>query len=75
MARHVTKTCIALFSHLHNIRQIRKFLSHEATKTLIHAFVTSKVDYCNSLLYCLPAYQIAKLQTVQNAAARLIFRV
>ena len=61
MAMHVTKTCSAAFFHLHNIRQIRKFLSHEATETLIHALVTSKVDYCNSLLYSLPAYQIANL--------------
>lgn len=74
MAIPVTLTCSAAFSHLHNIRQIRRFLSHEATETLIHAFVTSKVDYCNSLLYDLPAYQIAKLQKVQNAAARLIFK-
>ena len=72
MAMHVTKTFSAAFFHLHNIRQIRKFLSHEATETLIHAFVTSKVDYCNSLLYGLPAYQIAKLQRVQNAPAHLI---
>ena len=49
-------------------------LSHGATETLSHAFVTSKVDYCNSLLYGLPADQIAKLQRVQNAAARLIFK-
>ena len=62
MATHVNKTCSAAFFHLHNIRQIRKFLSQEATETLIYAFVTSKVDYCNSLLYGLPAYQIAKLQ-------------
>ena len=62
MATHVTKTCSVAFFHLHNIRQIRKFLSHEATEILIHAFITSKVDYCNSLLYGLPAYQIAKLQ-------------
>ena len=74
MAMHVTKTCSAAFFHIHNIRQIGKFLSHEATETFIHAFVTSKVDYCNNLLYGLPAYHIAKLQRVQNAAARLIFK-
>ena len=66
MAMHVTKTCSAAFFHIQNIRQIRKFLSHKATETLIHAFLTSKVDYCNSLLWGYPAYQIAKLQRVKS---------
>ena len=38
----------------------------------MHAFISSKLDYCNSLLYNLPKYAIKKLQYVQNAAARLI---
>ena len=42
--------------------------------TLIPAFVSSRVDYCNGLLYGLPAYQLDKPQRVQNAAARLIFQ-
>ena len=74
MESHVTKMCGAAFFHLHNIRRIRKHLSQDATETLVHAFVTSRVDYCNSLLYGLPACQLAKVQRVQNAAARLIFR-
>ena len=57
----------------YNIGRIRKSLSRRSTETLIHAFVSSCVDYCNSLLYGLPAYQLNKLQRVQNAAARLIF--
>ena len=47
--------------------------SRESTEKLIHAFVSSRIDYCNSLLFGLPAYQIHKIQRVQNAAARLIY--
>ena len=37
----------------------------------IHAFVSSKLDYCNSNLYGLPDKEISKIQRVQNSAARL----
>ena len=69
----VNNTCSNAFYYLYNIRRIRKYLSRRSTETLIHAFVSSRVDYCNSLLYGLPAYQLNKLQRVQSAAARLIF--
>ena len=74
MNAHVTKTCKAGFFYLHNICRIRKFLTQEITEKLIHAFVTSRLDYCNSLLYGLPSNLLPKLQRVQNAAARLIHR-
>ena len=44
----------------------------DAAKIIIHAFVVSKLDYCNSLLYGLPSHLIQKLQHVQNSAARLV---
>ena len=72
MSTHISKLCGAVFYHLHNISCIRKFLSLEFTKTLVQAFVTSCIDYCNSLLYGIPASQLNKVQRVLNAAARLV---
>jgi hypothetical protein len=65
---HVGKVCSKAFRGLYNIRQIRKFLSQGATKTLVHAFITSHLDYCNSLLFGIPQYQYQRLQRVLNAA-------
>ncbi len=72
---NVNRFCKAAFFHLFNIRRIRKFLTHETAQILINSFVTSRLDYCNSLYYGLPANQLNKLQRVQNAAARLICNV
>ena len=70
---HVTATCKSAFYHLRNIYKIRRFLTPETTESIIHAFVTSRIDYCNSLLYGLPKCVLKKLQYVQNSAARLIY--
>lgn len=72
LQEHINKTCRAAYYHMHNIRHIRKFLTKETTQTLVHAFVIGRIDYCNSLLYNLPAVHLAKLQRLQNSAARLI---
>ena len=56
-----------------NLRRIRRYLSQDCLVTLIHAFVTSRLDYCNSLMYGLTQCHISKLQRVQNAAARIAF--
>ncbi len=41
---------------------------------LVHAFLTSRLDYCNALLGGCPAYSINKLQVVQNSVARVLTR-
>ena len=51
------------------LSSIRDSLTDEATIQLVHAFVSSRIDYCNSLLYGIPEYAIKKLQRVQNLAA------
>ena len=75
MCDHITNVCKTAFYHLHNIRRIKKYLSRDSLLHLVHAFITSRLDYCNALLYGLPKEQIAKLQRVQNAAARVIMDV
>ena len=72
MKDQVASVCKASFFQLRNISAIRKYLSDEACAQLIHAFVTSRIDYCNSLLVNLPNSQYAKLQKVQNVAARIL---
>ena len=75
MTDHINKACNAAFYHLHNLRRIKKYLSRDSLITLVHAFITSRLDYCNGLLFGLPKVQIAKLRRVQNAPARLILGI
>jgi len=57
---------------LRQLRMVRSSLTLEAAKTLVHAFVSSRLDYCNSLLYGIGDGLLTKLQTVQKAAARVV---
>ena len=57
---------------IRNIARIRKYLSFEAARLYVQLLVTSKLDFCNSLLSGLPAASLKPLVKAQNAAARLI---
>jgi hypothetical protein len=72
MTAHINKLCQSASFALRAIGQIRKYLDRATAEKLVHAFVTSRLDYCNCLLYGLPDKLIAKLQRVQNSAARLV---
>jgi len=71
MKQHINNVCRQCYFQLRQLRVIRKTLPQSVVKTLLHAFVSSRLDYCNSLFYGLPNCDIKKLQSVQNAAARL----
>jgi len=60
------------FFYTRQVRLIKRSLTPEATKTLVHALVSSRLDYCNSVLTGLSGHLLRKLQVIQNAAARLI---
>ena len=63
--QHISKTCRCCFYHIRDLRRIRRFISLSVTKTIATALVTSRLDYCNSLLYNSTANNdIAKLQRV-----------
>ncbi len=53
---------------------LRNMLSVSDAEKLVHAFMTSRLDYCNALLGGCPASSINKLQIVQNAVARVLTR-
>lgn len=58
-------SCKKAFYHLKRISQIKKFLTDSALTQLIHAFVISQIDYCNSLLAGLPRTSLNHLHLVQ----------
>ena len=72
---YVADKCKSSFYHLRNLSRIRKYLTRETAAIVVHAFVTSKLDNCNSLLFGLPKYQMKRLQYVQNTAARIVCRI
>ena len=67
--------CRACYYHLKDLRRIRKFLSVETAALLANSMISSRLDYCNSLLYGISKYNVAKLQKIQNALCRIVFRL
>lgn len=71
---HLKQTSRTAFFHLHNIAKIRNILSQNDAEKLVHALVTSRQDYCNSLLSKCANKSLKTLQLIQNAAARVLTR-
>ena len=71
---HIKNICRIALYYIRNIAKIRKFLSYDTAKNLMHAFFTSRIDSCNALLFGLPNFLIQRSQYVLNSAARGIPR-
>ena len=73
----ISGVCRSTHFHLKNIGRIRSLLSYEATAQLLHALIacTTRIDYCNSILYNLSKCSIARLhKNIQNQAAPILAR-
>ena len=71
MADYVVSVCRSAYCHLRQIRPTVQSLTPDGSKTLVQAFISGRLNYCSSLLY---GMLFQRLQSVQNAAARLITR-
>ena len=72
---HISGICKSTNFHFRGIERIQNLLNCDATAQLIHALITSRLDFCNSILYNLPNNQIERLQLIQNQAARMLKRI
>ena len=72
MADHITAVCRSGYYQLCQLCCVVQSLTSEAAMTLVHSFVSTRLDYCNSVLYGIADNQLQRLQSVQNAAARLV---
>ena len=72
MTNHVNGICRNASFAIRKIGKLRRYLDQNSAEKLVHAFVTSRLDSCNAILYGLPDRELSKLQRVQNAAARVV---
>ena len=69
MNAHVSNIARTCYIELRRLASIRRFLTSTATATLVSAFVLSRIDYCNSLLFGSTLDVTSHLQRIQNYAA------
>lgn len=69
---HIKTITKSAYFHLKNIAQIKGFLSKQDMEKLVHAFILSRLDYCNGIFTGLTKKSIRQLQLIQNAAARVL---
>ena len=74
LEEHIKNVCKRGYLHIKNLFYLGRFLDKTHRNIAAHSFITSILDYCNSLLYGLPNEQIKKLQMLQNAAVRTVVK-
>ena len=72
MEAHVSNTVHGCMYQLRQLRSIKRPLTLDSRRALATAFVASRIDYCNGVLYGVAKGEVQRLQMVLNAAARLV---
>ena len=72
--KHVSNICKSCFYHIRDLRRIRRHIPLSTAKTISNALISSRLDYCNSLINNIAKQDLSKLQRVQNCLARVILR-
>ena len=72
--QHISQVCKSCFYHIRDLRRIRCHISISTAKTISTALISSRLDYCNSLLNNIAKRDLAKLQRVQNCLACVVLR-
>ena len=72
--QQISKLSSSCHYHIRDLRGIRNSLDHKTAATIATSLVHSRLDYCNSLYYSLPASQLHCLQLIQNALAIAVSR-
>ena len=75
MGDHISQLCHSCFFQLRRLRAIRHSLTRKSILMLVHSFICNRIDYCNSVLYGASRFQLDRLQSILNAAARIILRI
>ena len=71
---HISSVISSCCYHMRDLKRIRRHLNLKCAKTLACALATSKLDYCNSLLYGVADHQMKRLQRVQDTLARIVMK-
>ena len=71
---HIKTVTKSAYYHLKNILMIKGLMSQQDLENLVHAFIFSRLDYCNSVFTGLTKKSIKQLQLIQNAAVRVLTR-
>ena len=69
---HVSAVCRSCRYHIRDLRLIRRYLSFDSAKLLAHALISSRLEYCNSLLFGIADEEVIQLQRIQNSLPRVV---